>query len=117
MLVPIVYKLRKNLKRSLSVRPSPREALAWLMSAQDENFGPLVMRVLPQTSRGDANLSNLSQVALEMRPQKSTDRTAGPSASRPILPPLQDARMFAAGLVSPHCLQAAARQLWALRVR
>jgi len=63
------------------------------------------------------HLSNLSQVSLEMRPQKSTDRTADPSASRPILPPLQDARMFAAGLVSPHCLQAAARQLWALRVR
>jgi len=34
-----------------------------------------------------------------------------------MLPPLQDARMFAAGLVSPHRLQAAARQLWALGVR
>src|SRR5882724_10679930 len=114
MLVPIVYKLRKNLKRSLSVRPSPREALAWLMSAQDENCGPWLMQVLLQASSGDANLSNLSQVSLEMRPQRSTDRTAGPSASRPMLPPFQDARMFAARLVSPHCLQAAARQLWAL---
>jgi hypothetical protein len=75
------------------------------------------MRVLPQTSRGDADLSNLSQVSLEMRPQKSTDQTADPSASRPILPPFQDARMFASGLVLPHCLQAAARQLWAVKVR
>jgi len=71
------------------------------------------MRVLPQTSRDDTDLSNL----LEMRPQKSTDQTADPSASRPILPPFQAARMFASGLVSPHCLQAAARQLWALKVR
>jgi len=75
------------------------------------------MRVLSQTSRGDAYPSNPSQVSLEMCPQKSTDRTADPSASRPILPPFQDERMFAAGLVSPHCLRAAARQLWALRVR
>jgi hypothetical protein len=30
----VVYLLSKNVKRSLSVRPSPREALAWLMSAQ-----------------------------------------------------------------------------------
>jgi hypothetical protein len=75
------------------------------------------MRVLPQKSRGDADWSNLSRVSLEMRPQKSTDQTADPSASRPILPPFQAARMFASGLVSPHCLQAAARQLWAVKVR
>jgi hypothetical protein len=30
----IDYLLCKNVKRSLSVRPSPREALAWLMSTQ-----------------------------------------------------------------------------------
>jgi hypothetical protein len=30
----VVYLLSKNIKRSLSVRPSPREALAWLISAQ-----------------------------------------------------------------------------------
>jgi hypothetical protein len=34
MLALIVYLLCKNVKRSLSVRTSPREALAWLMSAQ-----------------------------------------------------------------------------------
>jgi hypothetical protein len=28
------YLLSKNIKRSLSVRPPPREALAWLMSVQ-----------------------------------------------------------------------------------
>jgi len=32
MLVLIVYLLCKNVKRLLSVRSSPREALAWLMS-------------------------------------------------------------------------------------
>jgi hypothetical protein len=30
----VLYLLCKNVKRSLSVRTSPREALAWLMSAQ-----------------------------------------------------------------------------------
>jgi hypothetical protein len=30
----VIYLLCKNVKRSLSVRTSPREALAWLMSAQ-----------------------------------------------------------------------------------
>jgi hypothetical protein len=34
MLVLIIYKLGKGVKRSLSVRPSPREALSWLMSSQ-----------------------------------------------------------------------------------
>jgi hypothetical protein len=29
----VVYLLSKNVKRSLSVRPSPREALAWLMQS------------------------------------------------------------------------------------
>jgi hypothetical protein len=32
--VLIVYLLSKNVKHPLSVRPPPREALAWLMSAQ-----------------------------------------------------------------------------------
>jgi hypothetical protein len=30
----VVYLLSENIKRSLSVRPPPREALAWLMSVQ-----------------------------------------------------------------------------------
>src|ERR1700722_3841586 len=34
MLALVVYLLCKNVNHSLSVRPSPREALAWLMSAQ-----------------------------------------------------------------------------------
>ena len=34
MLALVVYLLSKNVKRSLCVRPSAREAVAWLMSVQ-----------------------------------------------------------------------------------
>jgi hypothetical protein len=37
----VVYLLSKNVKRSLSIRPPPREALAWLMSMQRGAGGAL----------------------------------------------------------------------------
>jgi len=84
------------------------------MPAQGESCGPLLMRVLPQTSRDDTDLSNL----LEMRPQKIY-RPNSRSISQPSNPAAVSGRpdVRRRDWVSPHCLQAAARQLWALKVR
>jgi hypothetical protein len=56
MLALIIYLLCKNVKRSLSVRTSPREALAWLMSAQRSSVAPAGRSVSGMLTSDDADV-------------------------------------------------------------